>query len=115
MVEYLKTNVIDSSGTVIREDKDWAGKKYTIINVDGTLKKGSQFFIANLSHTMKYTDDYSDNRGKYKSILLDPIVDGNRIYSVGNKNKGAIYSRLELTPTGNKEVPNFADYLKKVQ
>jgi hypothetical protein len=113
MVKYLKTNVIDSSGTVIREDQDWAREKYTIISVDGTLKKGSQFFIANLKHKMAFVNDYDDRKSKYSLIRLDPIVDGTRIYSDGNKNKGAIYSRLELTPI--KEVPNFADYLKKVQ
>jgi hypothetical protein len=115
MVEYLKTNVIDSSGTVIRKDEDWAGRKYTNIYVDGTLKKGSQFFIADLKHKMAFVNDYDDGKSKYSKILLDPIVDGTRIYSDGNENDGAIYGRLELTTTGNEKVPNFADYLKTVQ
>lgn len=114
LIEDLKTQILDSNATISREDKDWAGQQYTILNIGGTLKNGATFIVSGINHQMQRTNSWDDYRGKYSKLNIDPIINGKRIYSDGKKNEYAIYNRIEVNSIWNENIPNFADYLKKV-
>ena len=115
LIEDLKTQILDSNATISREDEDWSGQKYTVLNIDGTLKKGAKFIVSAIRHQMQRAAAFDfEPRGKYSKLNIDPIVNDKPIHSDGKKNEYAIYSRIEVNSSWNKDIPNFADYLKKV-
>lgn len=121
IVEHIKMNVIDAGGkdtkVEIKKHNPNTKDEYTVVAFTGTLKKGAEFYIASLRHQMALPQDSDENiYMKYDSITLDLIVDGKRIYTDASKNDMAIYTRISVRPSYDKQYEqyNIAKYFKKI-